>query len=117
MKKTQRYIPADATLFRPEKSELRLVETILKKAFQEQMLTKDFGSPVRLQEYSRQYLGYTDAEGNRIVFVQCFIREWERGEHWRENFFYVDDGCEGVFRVKINLKNHNYFNFNHNPCA
>ncbi|HOY04186.1 MAG TPA: hypothetical protein PLO67_02225 [Saprospiraceae bacterium] len=115
-KKETGYIPLSAPVFHPKKSELRQVETVLEKVYREKILTWTH-TPALLRNYYRQYFGYLDENGDRIVFVQCFAIDMRGDDFWRTFFMRIDDGCDVVFRVKINLKTNTYSDFDMNSCG
>ena len=81
-----------------------------------------------LQNYRRQYFGYTDENGDKIIFIN-FI--WSRytifdrmkgeikneGEKWKSERIFVLDGGSFYWEIKINLDKENLFDFYVNGIA
>jgi len=59
-----------------------------------------------LRVYKRQYFGLLDKSGNRIVWINLFLRE---ADNWQQELVMVDDGGYGYFNVKINLETKEVF--------
>lgn len=111
-------LPDTVPAFQLQKRDLRQVERILQTVFLEKIVAEHYETFIPLNHYNRQYLGYRNAQGQRIVLIQCFQkRDHIQAAYWRRQFFYMDDGCYSVFRVKINLDTGKWFDFNINPCA
>lgn len=111
-------MPDSFATFYPQRGDLKKVEKTLKTVCQKEMIPREFESNIPLNKYYRQYFGFKNTSGERIVLVQCFANHHSIDpNYWRTKFIYMDDGCNGVFRVKINLETGAYFDFNINPCA
>ena len=58
-----------------------------------------------LANYKRQYFGYIDKNGNKILFINCFWkRKKEEDEIWLKERIRVLDGGSYYWNVKYNLK-------------
>ena len=65
-------MPDTVLTFQPQKRDLKQVERILQTVFQEKIVAEPYGTFIRLNNYNRQYLGYWNEQGQRIIPVQCF---------------------------------------------
>ena len=95
--------------FTPSKEEINLAEkslsTQLKELNSEKLNQSD--SPVidkNLRKYKRQYFGYIDKNGNKILFINCFWkREKEESLLWLKERIRVLDGGSYFWNVKFNI--------------
>ncbi|MBN8681857.1 MAG: hypothetical protein J0L99_04370 [Chitinophagales bacterium] len=115
--KHQLYIPQSAIAFQATTSELRSAEKLLRRAFAARPGYQDWKVQFRLRDYRRQFYAYTNAKGEKIIFAQCIIKSWADQGDWRSFFFQPDDGCDGIFRVYLNLTLHTYSDFQFGTCA
>ena len=58
----------------------------------------------KLKKYKRQYFGYIDGNGDRILLINCF---WSKNrsdsEIWLRNRIIVNDGGSYYWNIKFNL--------------
>lgn len=78
-------------------------------------------SPViheNLKSYKRQYLGYIDQNGNRILYINCFWEsKHEKFENWLMTFIQVSDGGSYYWSIKYNLDTRQLFDLQVNGHA
>jgi len=57
-----------------------------------------------LDGYGRQYFGFVDQEGNRVIWINYFLNDpEEKFDGWRDDIMLVLDGGYRYFNVKVNL--------------
>jgi hypothetical protein len=73
----------------------------------------------RLKKYIRQYIGYINQKGERIVYINAFIRDpnFINKKEWLDHIPIVEDGGNSFWRIKINLNTHQLFEFGINGVA
>lgn len=78
----------------------------------------------KLEKYKRQYFGYIDSNGDKIIFINCF---WDKNGiygfidkvfykepediKWKTEEKYVLDGCSYYWSIKVNLTKKTLFDF------
>jgi hypothetical protein len=83
-----------------------------------------------MKKYRRQYFGYYDTNGDKIIFINCF---WERegfygfidkvfshesvDNKWKTEEYSVLDGCSYYWSIKVNLTTKTWFDFRVNGNA
>lgn len=69
--------------------------------------------PEKLENYIRQYLGYTNKEGEKEVFIFCVakVRNYPK---WRTEFIRTIGGGNSVFKGVVNLTQQKSFGFSVN---
>lgn len=58
----------------------------------------------RYEKYTKQYVGFTDENGNEFIYINGFCSEYSNIDDLRENLLIVFDGGNCFFRIKIDLK-------------
>ena len=119
------------TKFSPTLEDISLAENILKsniKTTNTDRLNQGQGCPVihkNLNKYRRQYVGYIDTNGDKVIHVNF---EWNRysifdnirgfykseSDSWKKEWNVVFDGCSYYWEVKINLDNEKLFDLSLN---
>jgi len=105
--------------FTPTKEEIIKGEEILKenlKAINVNMPNQGDECPIihkKIKKYNRQYVGYIDEEGNKIIWVN-FIWEKNCPENWNKELVDVFDGCSHYWNIKINLDKESLLDLNVN---
>ncbi|MXV51331.1 hypothetical protein GS399_10155 [Pedobacter sp. HMF7647] len=109
--------------FTPNKEEINRAETNLNSDLKDLNKNKPNQSPAtviheKLRKYKRQYFGYTDQNGNRILLINCFwskIKEFN--ERWLNEKIVVFDGGSYFWQIKFNLDTNELFELyvNDNP--
>jgi hypothetical protein len=113
------FIPA-VTRFTPTQQEVEKAELALKtqlEALNTPMVNQPKGCPVihkNLKNYGRQYFGYTDSLGHRILYINCI---WKKGEdaaefkdHFLKNMIHALDGCSYYWVVRYYIDTGKLFN-------
>jgi hypothetical protein len=116
--KTVEALPDYSSTLNCSKMERRMAERVLRQVYAEKYAGQ-FESNNPLHKFHRQYFIYMNSRNERVIFIQCFLKEVVKGRlvkeiGWRPVF---DDGCESVFRVQVNLQTGQYFAFNINSCS
>ena len=100
-------IPKNQIRFMPDESDVVFVEEILQKHIKEIM--RDFGftlgpSIVRKnKKYFRQYVGFSNNDGDRLIFVNALWKPIMKKYPWNERFINILDGGSHFWKAKINL--------------
>lgn len=56
-----------------------------------------------LKKYNRQYFGYIDENGDKILIINCFWRQKKRFDNWKKERVIILDGGSYYWSVKLNL--------------
>jgi hypothetical protein len=122
--------------FTPTQIDIDSAEIVLKKGVKkvnENRPNQVDNCPVihrKLKKYKRQYFGFIDPNGDRIIFINCF---WDQnGFHrfldkvfydetddtkWKTEEKFVLDGCSYYWSIKVNLTKKTLFDFGVNGMA
>jgi len=109
--------------FTPTKEEVDQAEDALTKQLPALNSDKQnqYETPIidkHLPKYKRQYFGYIDQNGNRILLINCFWRKDKDSDlHWLHEKINVLDGGSYYWNVKFNLKKNELFDLNVNGEA
>lgn len=101
--------------FTPNQSEIELAEKVLALQLKELNFDRhnQYDTPVidkNLKRYKRQYFGYIDANGNKILYINCFWRnEKEESLLWLKEQVKVLDGGSYFWNVKFNISKNELF--------
>ncbi|ANQ51590.1 hypothetical protein MY04_4248 [Flammeovirga sp. MY04] len=91
--------------FTPTIDEVKKAEAYLEEKFYLEYLLK----------YRRQYFGYIDKQGNKILYINCFWSENSfHHKEWKETIVVVDDGGDHYWQIKFNLKTGGFFDLSVN---
>jgi hypothetical protein len=73
----------------------------------------------KLSQYRRQYFGYIDKVGNKILCINCFYKDDAFGfyQTWLKDEIHVDDGGSAYWNIKFNLKTKKLFDLEVNGYA
>jgi hypothetical protein len=107
----------------PNTVDLRLTESILKKAIKENL--NEYWSlldTLTVKKYYRQYVFYIDSQNDSIVHINAFCEVLERPVDsagtwiirpydWKNYLIIMRDGGDCYWSIKINLTKNTYFNF------
>ena len=122
-----KYIADSFVLFWiPTQNQLDLIDSIGKQAIKEN--GKDYYrhlKPDSLKHYYRQYICYTDSNGDSIAFINAFLKniflplpgDIRKIDDWQYYLIEVNDGGENYWRIFINITKKRYYNFNVNGEA
>jgi hypothetical protein len=84
-------------------------------------LVNQFSTPIihkKLHKYKRQYFGYTDKNGDRILLINCFWAK-DKGDkdRWLTSRIMVLDGGSYYWNIKFNLDKKQLFDLDINGNA
>ena len=106
--------------FTPTRIEIDLAEVALKnniETLNKQMVNQS-STPVihkKLHKYKRQYFGYVDKNGDRILLINCFwSKNKEDADLWLRTRIMVLDGGSYYWNVKFNLDKNELFDLDIN---
>ncbi len=120
--KSETEIPL-ANKFTPTRNMVDLVENALKKDLKKLNQKLINQPPIihkNLKKYKRQYIGYIDSKGNKILYINFF---WDRTERkhfdkmWLQKWIYVSDGGSFFWNIKYNLETDKLFELSINGMA
>lgn len=96
--------------FTPSRADIELAENALVKNLamlnkEEINQGKDYGPVIHksLKKYKRQYFGFIDEKGNRVLFINCFWAEEYLLDFWQKKLIEVFDGGSYYWSVKYSL--------------
>lgn len=73
---------------------------------------------IKLNKYKRQYFGYIDKNGDRILFINCFwSKDKNSTKRWLTSEIMFLDGGSYYWNVKFNLNKNEIFDLNINGFA
>lgn len=104
------------TYYNLTNKDVELIEKIMEEEVESIMLNKDITEnekPEKLENYIRQYLAYTNREGEKEVFVFCVSKE-RKYPKWRTEFIRTIGGGNTVFKGVINLSKEKSLGFSVN---
>lgn len=109
--------------FTPTQQEINKAEIALQNSLKiiNKQLVNQSSTPVihkNLKKYKRQYFGYIDKNGDRILLINCF---WSRNKYdsegWLTDQRMVLDGGSYYWNVKFNLEKNELFDLDINGYA
>jgi hypothetical protein len=115
-------IPA-AKRFTPTRDDIDKAETALKTQLaalnKKKVNQLDKAIEQILNQYQRQYYGYIDKTGNKILYINCFYKDntFGFGKTWLNYEVQVDDGGSAYWNIKFNLKKGKLFDLRVNGYA
>jgi len=71
----------------------------------------------KLSRYKRQYFGYIDSNGDKIVYINCFWEKLPANNSWKTHEKVVLDGCSYFWSIKVNLNKKQLFELGVNGSA
>lgn len=92
-------------------------------ALQEQLLQqKDTTGRIagiyrNLKKYKRQYFGYTDKNGHKILFINCFWDDKRFIKDWTSQMIMVDGGGSSYWKVRYDLTTNKLYGLQINNAA
>ena len=96
--------------FTPTHQQVDNAELILKKQLRTVNIDSGYQNqnqgPVihkKLNNYKRQYFGYIDKAGHRILLINFFWSDHVFGKDWLFGYVMVDDGGSSFWNIKIDL--------------
>ncbi len=107
------------TSWTPESKDIESAETILSKAFDDQKKpTVNRLLDRKTDDYFKQFVGFVDANGDKIIWVNCFCKGEESSfKNWKNRVVFVSDGGNCFFNVKINITKNTYYDLMVNGVA
>lgn len=109
--------------FTPTRQEIDKAEIALQnnlKSLNRQLINQS-STPIihkNLKKYKRQYFGYIDYNGNRILLINCFwTKDKDDTERWLTDQKMVDDGGSYYWNIKFNLDKNELFDLYINGYA
>jgi len=109
--------------FTPTREDINRAECILKidlKKLNKDLINQPPIIHENLSHYKRQYFGYYDEKGQKILLINCFwdrpgIEEFEIG--WLKGMIQVSDGGSNFWSVKFNMDKDKLFDLSINGNA
>ena len=100
--------------YTPTKQDIINVESIIKDqlaTINKSLINQGNGCPIiheKLKKYKRQYFGFTNDEGDSIVWVNCI---WGKriSDTWDKDVVIILDGCSYYWNIKKNLNKKKVF--------
>ena len=115
--KTYRWSPTEEDIALAEELMKKYIAKIVKK----NPSTVIYGTSkihLNFDKYYRQYFGIIDRHGRKILFVNCFWKEYEnRFPGWKQSLIGVCDGGSYYWRIRVNLKKKKCFDYRVNGCG
>ncbi|MBO7625786.1 MAG: hypothetical protein J6S82_10870 [Bacteroidales bacterium] len=113
--KAYRWNPTEEDIAKAEKLIKKyIVRSVEKKHY----LPNQDGTPIvhqNFDKYYRQYLGYIDKRGRKILYVECFWKDKENlFPDWKRKKISVLDGGSYFWSIKINMKTNKCFDYSVN---
>jgi hypothetical protein len=65
---------------------------------------------INLRNYKRQYIPVEDIIGDKIVYINCFVKELSV-KTWKEKLIIAKNGGKYIFNLKINLDENICYDF------
>ena len=109
--------------FTPTRQEIDKAEIALNNNLKilNKQLVNQSSTPIihkNLHKYKRQYFGYIDKNGNRILLINCFwSKDKDDTDRWLTGRIMVLDGGSYYWNVKFNLDKNELFDLDINGYA
>lgn len=121
------WISIDSTLekFTPTIEEIGLAKELSKNHIdsleqnRDSKIVKQYGKLLKFNntDYYRQYVGFIDNKGNRIIFINAVCKAYGQKSDLTKNWIFVLDGGSCFYQIKIDLTNKKCFDFSVNGEA
>ena len=96
--------------WKPSKEDILVSENLLSECFNREKSLGHFSGNRFLINYTRQYFGFIDNKGNKIVWINCFIRnDASKDNTWKTFPTVVDDGGDCFFNLKVDTGKRQYY--------
>ena len=96
--------------------DIQKLEKIFQKSIEDyNRLNPDGPYHLESKNYKRQYVPMINSKGEKEVWVNCFCVT--RGDEWKTEIVYVEDGGDCFFNLQINLSKESYSEFRVNGEA
>jgi hypothetical protein len=95
--------------YTPSKSDIQVAERVVNEkisAINKPMINQGGDCPIihkRLKKYIRQYVGFVNKEGERIVWINFIWEHSDMPKRAAEDIVSVFGGCSHYWRVKVNI--------------
>ena len=113
----ERYTPTNDDIIRAE----NILQEQLRNINKQALMNQGKGCPniyKKLNKYKRQYFGYINNEGEKIIWINCV---WYKNEDvlelWNKQVITILDGCSYYWNIKVNLKQDKLFDLIVNGSA
>lgn len=116
--------------FTPTTDQIHELETKLKSQIKKLNSGTHYDGPnihKRLRNYVRQYIGYINDKGEKIIYISArwdgySLWDWIRGyskptDDWKEDWIITFDGGSRYWQVKYNLSTKQFFEYGVNGVA
>lgn len=110
--------------FTPSDQEIAIVEQLITEQLikvNQPLLNQASGCPIihkNLGKYERQYVGYINAQGDKIIWVN-FV--WKKNEKilsgLKKDVIIVFDGCSHYWNIKVDISNKRLYDLQVNGVA
>lgn len=121
------WISIDSTFekFTPTIEEIVIVKQLSKNHIdsleyvRELKIVKEYGKQLKFSDsdYYRQYVGYIDSKGNRIVLVNAVCKSYGQKSDLRKDWIFVFDGGTCFYQIRVDLTAKKCFDFSINGEA
>lgn len=94
--------------FTPSVNEIDLAEKILieqLRGLNQNRFNQGIGCPAidkKLNKYARQYVGYINKEGERIIWINA-VWHSKVPDYFEEDVVFILDGCSYYWNIEVNL--------------
>jgi len=80
---------------------------------------KQYGKLLKFgdSDYYRQYVGFVDSNGNRIIFINAVCKSYGQKSDLKKNWIFVLDGGSCFYQIKVDLTNKKCIDFSVNGEA
>lgn len=108
--------------FTPTKEEIFKAENALKLKLKEanKNLENQYNSPIihrNLKKYKRQYFGYINDKGEKILYINSLWKKNEKETKWMQQIIMVSDGGSYYWNIEYNLETEELENLKVNGYA
>ena len=113
--KAYRWSPTEKDI---AKAEELIKKYIVRSVEKKHRMPNQYGTPIVYQnfdKYYRQYRGYKDKRGRKMLYVNCFWKDKENlFQDWKRKEIHVCDGGSYYWSIKINMKKKKCFDYSVN---
>lgn len=107
----------------PTEDNIEIAEILIKKYILKQVkrkgLINQYNSPIihlNFDKYLRQYMGYLNKHGERIIRINCFWKDYESKYYpdWKTRWIEVFDGGSYYWQIEVNIDKKKCFDYDVN---
>ena len=82
-------------------------------------IVKQYGKILKFKhsDYYRQYVGFIDAKGNKIIFINAVCKAYGQKDDLKKRWVFVLDGGSCYYQIKVDLTNKKCLDFSVNGEA